>query len=106
VIYSSTVSWTALITYYRGNKLSPLQLTGIVLVSVGLLLNGIGHQLEDNSRTPEASHVFIVACFALLVGTIAHSLVVIQIDEFVKQKGTCSDLYVTNKISLQRLNLE
>jgi len=81
VIYSSAVAWTALIYSSRGKKLARAQIVGIVCVTCGLVLNGLGHATEDDSRGEASLLVFLAACACLLVGTISHSFVMILIDE-------------------------
>ena len=81
VVYSSAVAWTALISSYRGKKLTRSQVVGVVCVTSGLVLNGLGHWIDDQARTEAGVVIFVSACVCLLIGTISHSFVMILIDE-------------------------
>lgn len=81
VIYSSAAAWTALLSVYYGRKLGSMQVLGVILVSCGLLLNGVGHVFEDETRTESGMMIFVGSCVALLMGTILHSVVMVQIEE-------------------------
>jgi hypothetical protein len=88
VIYSSAVAWTAIISSIRGKSLSRIQNLGCGLVTLGLIVNGIGHYQDDGSRSDANALAFIIACASLLLGTISHSLVMILIDEAVHDAET------------------
>ncbi|KAH9253140.1 hypothetical protein BASA81_008822 [Batrachochytrium salamandrivorans] len=94
VIYSSTVSWTALISWYRKTSVVTFhQAIGVLLVTVGLGANGYGHAKEDDSSGVghQAWLEFVLTSGLLLLGTIVHAVVIIQMDEFSKAREKDED---------------
>lgn len=97
VIASSGVAWTAIICHFLGQKLSLSQQSGILVVTLGLILNGLGNTKlfasmsattlsesdADNLLSQSSSdqvitdtftpHTFFLGCILVLVGTILHS---------------------------------
>lgn len=85
VIYSSSAAWTAILSWCMyGNPLSEFQIAGVSSVTMGLLLNGLGHAVEDGSRSSESTWIFTMSCLVLLLGTVLHSMVTVKMAEFSK----------------------
>lgn len=90
VIYSSAAAFTAVIgrRYFKMRALNGPQSLGIALVTLGLVVNGLAHALEDGGgggEEEERAREFGISAFAfgaalLLVGTVLHSVVMLLID--------------------------
>lgn len=95
VIYSSTVSWTALISWYRKTSVVTFrQAVGVLLVTVGLGVNGYGHAREDGGNGSDGGESwleFVLMSGLLLLGTIVHAAVLIKMDEFSKAREKDDD---------------
>lgn len=70
VIYSSCTAWTAVLSWICGIPLKPQEWAGVVLVTLGLLLNAAVKQEEGQGVDSSSS---VIGSLVLLAGTILHS---------------------------------
>ena len=97
VLYNSCPAWTAILSrFVLGKKLSSLQVSGVILVCIGLIVNVFGSQLQlneqekqehqglkmndDGSGVKNASYFIIVGSAIVLLGSLLHSLMFVLSD--------------------------